>query len=200
MRLKYFSDKEQAALCTVKEVLAKNQNLRLRLAEYEIDPNSLFDGKNANYVGDYLAHKLGDRVVQHDAVLNEMHEWLTQHTACHAHIIGTIQDFWRRYPLDAFLRLVWRNRKSPSQLHFLKGAWQGSKFPDMWHLQIRNQGSSTELICSSFADNSYIQMLLTGPYAPRFQDFRRHMREFLDIPCDTVWLSDITNIRMEGLY
>ena len=200
MRLNNFSDKERAALHTVEEVLAKNQNLRLRLAEHEIDPNSLFDRQNANYVGDYLAHKLGSGVVQHDAVLNKMHEWLTQHTACSAHMMGTIQDFWECYPMDAFLRLIWRNRKTPAQLRFLKGEWWRRESPDMWHLQIRDTGESTELICTSFVDGSYVQMILTGPYGPNFHDFCQSMREFLDIAYDTVWLSDVTNIRMEGMY
>ena len=68
----------------------------------------------------------------------------------------------------------------------------------MWQLEIRPEGNRYVLHCHSYADGSYLQMVISGdPFASDYSDFCQSIREFLNIRCGTVWLSGLTTIRME---
>lgn len=198
MSFEYTSEKERAAVHTMRRVFESDPHLRNQFIHSGVSILQLEDPDYADYLGDWLVQELGGRVTDCNAVRQALRKQLRIRSGCTGSILGTVTDRWERYPLESMLRLIWRHRREPWQMRFLKGEWYAEDLPDMWQLEIRPEGNRHILHCHSYADGSYLQTVISGdPFAADYSDFCQSIREFLDIRCGTVWLSGLTTIRME---
>lgn len=192
MTFEYMSNEERVAVDTMNKVLSRNLHLQMRFKATGVALDRLSDPGYADYLGDLLVQELGPRVNDDAAVERVLNRISSVRCHCHGQMNGTITDRWERYPLEAMLRLIWRNRRSCWHARFLKGDWRAETMPDMWHMEVRGEGNRRVFHCSSLADGSYFVCVLSD-----YKQFGDDLRQFLQLHCGSVWLSGQTTLTME---
>ena len=175
----------------MKQTLELNPLLAEELRNADMEPDTLWDPLDTRYILDrkHLKARSGDPAfVQAEKLLRSHMEFFQDESG---HLVTRTTDEWKRYPLEAMLRLLWRMRDIVGEVLFMRGNAGYDQPPLVWHacISIEDDGNRS-IRCYDEERHNYMYMLLHNRhYTATRQHFFDEMRDFLGFDEDAVWIS-----------
>lgn len=184
-----------------------NEKILQILQEDETLAGSLcHDGLLADQVtnpgfADYLADLVIERLQGRKPSRENIRSILRGHAMVRRDVQGTMMtqrtELWERYPLEALLRLLWRNRREEGEIIFLRGNEPVDRRPCFWRAETRREGDKWVLTCRDEAGRNKLYMTTACEgYEMDRKTFGHELRDFLGFHEGSVWLSHLEKVQV----
>lgn len=108
------------------------------------------------------------------------------------------EDTWERYPLEALLHLLWKQRNTETNIRFMRGNAGLSEPPIPWEVVIQKNYNSSILLCYDEARCNYLYLSLSeNSYEISIDRFMYELQDFLEFEEDSIWLFQAASVRVK---